>query len=134
MVNVKLILKEYVNNKEKNELNRLESVFNQCLDNVVSSHKKIKGVEPNIGPIDVMFDDTFKDGKIGAFVHPKFEGDVGKLLIKRKAVSDGGFEYIKHIITHELLHACLGYTEGDSHNEEFIELSKEVGLPVEYRS
>lgn len=133
MVNIKLILKEYVNSKEETELNKLKTVFNQCLDNVVSSHIKIKGSEPDIGPIDVMFDDSFKEGKIGAFVHPKFEGDTGKLLIKRKAISEGGYEYIKHIITHELLHACLGYTEGDSHDDEFIGLSVEVGLPSEYR-
>ena len=126
------MLREFVENDTKIQENTLRELFNSCLKKIYSAYKKMYGNSPDIPEIQLKFDDNFKDGKIGAFVHPEYDGDGGVLMIKPKAISSGGEEYVKHIITHELLHAVLGH-EGHEHDEDFHRLSDLVGLPKEYR-
>ena len=130
--NIRYILKEYVENDIKFQENTLDRLFNDCVKNIYSAYKKIYGGEPDIPKIKLKFDDNFKDGKIGAFIHPEFDGDHGVMLIKTKAIEDGGEEYVKHIITHELIHAVLGHKDHE-HDEKFHGLSDLLGLPNEYR-
>ena len=129
---IKYILREYIENDVKIEDNSLDELFNDCVKKIYSAFKKINGQEPDIPKIELKFDDNFKDGKIGAFIHPRHDGDHGVMLIKPKAINDGGEEYVKHIITHELIHAVLGH-KNHEHDEQFHRLSDLLGLPQEYR-
>jgi hypothetical protein len=129
---IRKILKEYVDNDQKIEDNSLNELFNDCVKKIYKAYKRIHGQEPDIPEIYLKFDDNFKDGKIGAFIHPENDTDHGVMLIKPKAINDGGEEYVKHIITHELIHAVLGH-RGHEHDEHFHRLSDLLGLPHEYR-
>jgi hypothetical protein len=129
---IKTLLKEYVENDMKSEDNALNTLFNDCVKKLYGAYKKIYGHSPDIPEIHLKFDDNFKDGKIGAFVHPENDSDHGVMLIKTKAIDDGGEEYVKHIITHELIHAVLGHKDHE-HDKQFHRLSDMVGLPKEYR-
>jgi hypothetical protein len=129
---IKLIIREYVENDVKIENNTLNELFRDCVKKIYAAFKKINGHEPDIPEIYLKFDDNFKDGKIGAFIHPKHDDDHGVMLIKTKAIEDGGEDYVRHIITHELIHAVLGH-KGHEHDEQFHRLSDLLGLPVEYR-
>ena len=129
---IKSLLKEYVENDMKSEDNALNVLFNDCVKKLYRAFEKIYGQSPDIPEIRLKFDDNFKDGKIGAFVHPENEDDHGVMLIKTKAIDDGGEEYVKHIITHELIHAVLGH-KNHEHDEKFHRLSDLMGLPQQYR-
>jgi hypothetical protein len=131
-LNIKTILREYVENELKTEDNVLNTLFNDSVKKIYTAYKKMYGQSPDIPEIQLKFDDNFKDGKIGAFIHPENEGEGGIMLIKTKAIDDGGAEYVKHIITHELIHAVLGH-KGHEHDEKFHRLSDLVGLPRKYR-
>jgi len=130
--NIRTILREYVENDLKTEDNALNTLFNDCVKKIYTAYKKLYGHSPEIPKIHLKFNDNFKNGKIGAFVHPKHDGDNGIMLIKSKAIDDGGAEYVKHIITHELIHAVLGHKDHE-HDERFHELADMLGLPNEYR-
>jgi hypothetical protein len=130
--NIKTILRTYVENDLNTEDNALNTLFNDCVKKIYKAYEKLYGHTPDIPEIHLKFDDNFKDGKIGAFIHPENEGDSGIMLIKSKAIDDGGAEYVKHIITHELIHAVLGH-KGHEHDEKFHGLSDLLGLPNEYR-
>lgn len=130
---IRYILREYVENDIKIEDNTLNELFNDVVKKLYNAYKKLFGKVPDIPEIKLKFDNNFKDGKIGAFVHPKFDGDNGYMLIKPKAIEDGGEEYVKHIITHELIHAVLGHKDHNEHDEHFHGLSKLLNLPMEYR-
>ena len=129
---IRVIIKEYIENDEKIEDNSLNELFNDCVKKIYRAYKELHGHEPDIPEIYLKFDDNFKDGKIGAFVHPEHEDDHGIMLIKPKAINDGGEEYVKHIITHELIHAVLGH-KNHEHDEHFHRLSDLCGLPHKYR-
>jgi hypothetical protein len=129
---IKTILREYVENDMKKEDNTLNILFNDCVKKIYMAYKKMYGHSPDIPEIHLKFDDNFKDGKIGAFVHPQNDGDNGVMMIKSKAIDDGGEEYVKHIITHELIHAVLGH-KNHEHDEKFHRLSDLMGLPQKYR-
>jgi hypothetical protein len=125
-------LREYVENDMKSEDNALNILFNDCVKKIYMAYKKMYGKSPDIPEIHLKFDDNFKDGKIGAFVHPQNDGDSGIMMIKSKAIKDGGEEYVKYIITHELIHAVLGH-KNHEHDEKFHRLSDLMGLPQQYR-
>lgn len=129
---IKTILREYVENDMKSEDNALNTLFNDCVKKLYMAYKKMYGHSPDIPEIRLKFDDNFKDGKIGAFIHPENDDDHGVMLIKTKAIDDGGEEYVKHIITHELIHAVLGH-KNHEHDEKFHRLSDLMGLPQQYR-
>ena len=129
---IRYIIKEYVENDSKYHENILNKLFKDCIKKIYFTYKKMFGHTPDIPEIHLRFDNNFKDGKIGAFVHPKNEGDNGVMLIKTKAIEDGGEEYVKHIITHELIHAVLGH-KNHEHDKQFHRLSDKLGLPQEYR-
>lgn len=130
---IRFIIKEYVENKEVIEDNTLNELFNNCVKKIYSAYFDIYGEEPDIPKVQLKFDDNFKDGKIGAFIHPNEEVKHGIMLIKPKAIEEGGEEYVRYIIMHELIHAVLGHGEHE-HDEEFNEMSDLVGLPNEYRN
>jgi hypothetical protein len=130
--NIRSILKEYVENSVETDNSGLESLFNDCVKKIYGAYQKLHGHTPDIPDVKLEFNDNFKDGKIGAFVHPEYEGDNGIMMIKTKALDNGGAEYVKHIITHELIHAVLGH-KNHEHDEHFHRLSDLLGLPEEYR-
>lgn len=129
---IKSIIREYIENHVKIEDNSLNDLFNDCVKKIYKSFEKKYGTKPNIPEIKLEFNDNFKDGKIGAFIHPRFDGDHGIMLIKPKAVIDGGEDYVRYIILHELIHAVLGH-KNHEHDDKFHELSDDLGLPDEYR-
>ena len=129
---IRVILREYVENDVKIEDNTLNQLFNDCVKKIYGAYKRLHGMEPDIPEIYLKFDNNFKDGKIGAFIHPENDGDHGVMLIKPKAINDGGEEYVKHIIIHELIHAVLGH-KNHEHDEQFHKLSDLLGLPHKYR-
>jgi hypothetical protein len=129
---IRVILKEYIENDVKIEDNTLNQLFSDCVKKIYGAYEKLHGHQPDIPEIYLKFDDNFKDGKIGAFVHPENEHDHGVMMIKPKAIEVGGEDYVKHIITHELIHAVLGH-KGHEHDEHFHRLSDLLGLPHKYR-
>jgi len=96
------------------------------------AYKKITGGELKLPKIDIMIDNTIKSGKIAGFNHPK-NGENGLLGIKEKAIKDK--EYLKWVITHELIHASIGedLPKSEEHEGLFKKLADEMGLPEEYQ-
>ena len=97
---IKTVLREYVENDMKKEDNTLNILFNDCVKKLYMAYEKMYGHSPDIPEIYLKFDDNFKDGKIGAFIHPENDEDHGVMLIKTKAIDDGGKDYVRHIINY----------------------------------
>ena len=91
---------------EKNEdLNTIKELKGGIENKLKKAYKKVTGKELDLPKIDIKIDDTIKNGKIAGFNHPK-KGKNGLMGIKPKALEDK--EYLKWVITHELIHACVG--------------------------
>lgn len=111
----------------------IKSVKNSIELELKRVYKNVTGNRLNLPKIDIKIDNSIKSGKIAGFNHPK-NGENGLLGIKEKALGDK--EYLKWVITHELIHACVG--EDLPHNEEheglFKKLANKMGLPKEYQA
>ena len=95
-------------------------------------YKNVTGNRLNLPKIDIKIDNSIKSGKIAGFNHPK-NGENGLLGIKEKALGDK--EYLKWVITHELIHACVGedLPQNEEHKGLFKKIADEMGLPKEYQ-
>jgi hypothetical protein len=110
---IRNIVKDYIISENKKHRLNEEKVdlgqINRMKDSIEKKLKKVyynvTGNECNIPKIDIKIDDTIIDGKIAGFNHPK-NGENGVMGIKSKALND--MEYLKWVITHELIHACVG--------------------------
>jgi len=138
--NLRKIIKETLITETKKSL--LE-VKNGVLDDIISLKNSIEknlkkvyfnitGEKLNLPRIDVKIDDNIVDGKIAGFNHPK-NGENGLMGIKSKALNDK--EYLKWVITHELIHACVGddLPKHKEHDGLFDKIADGMGLPEEYR-
>ena len=114
------------------DLNDIKSLKNGVERELKKAYKKITGGELKLPKIDIMIDNTIKSGKIAGFNHPK-NGENGLLGIKEKAIKDK--EYLKWVITHELIHASIGedLPKSEEHEGLFKKLADEMGLPEEYQ-
>ena len=118
---------------EKNEdLNTIKDLKGGIENKLKKAYKKVTGKELDLPKIDIKIDDTIKNGKIAGFNHPK-NGKNGLMGIKPKALEDK--EYLKWVITHELIHACVGkdLPKSKEHDGLFKKIADEVGLPEEYQ-
>lgn len=118
---------------EKNEdLNTIKELKGGIENKLKKAYKKVTGKELDLPKIDIKIDDTIKNGKIAGFNHPK-NGKNGLMGIKPKALEDK--EYLKWVITHELIHACVGkdLPKSKEHDGLFKKLADEMGLPEEYQ-
>lgn len=118
---------------EKNkDLKIIESLKNSIENKLKKAYKKITNKELDLPKIDIKLDGEIKDGKIAGFNHPK-DGKNGLMGIKPKALEDK--EYLKWVITHELIHACVGkdLPKHKEHGGLFKKMANEMGLPKEYR-
>ncbi len=118
---------------EKNEdLNTIKELKGSIENKLKKAYKKVTGKELDLPKIDIKIDDTIKNGKIAGFNHPK-NGKNGLMGIKPKALEDK--EYLKWVITHELIHACVGkdLPKSKEHDGLFKKIADEVGLPKEYQ-
>ena len=118
---------------EKNEdLNTIKDLKGGIENKLKKAYKKVTGKELDLPKIDIKIDDTIKNGKIAGFNHPK-NGKNGLMGIKPKALEDK--EYLKWVITHELIHACVGkdLPKSKEHDGLFKKIADEVGLPKEYQ-
>ena len=118
---------------EKNEdLNTIKELKGGIENKLKKAYKKVTGKELDLPKIDIKIDDTIKNGKIAGFNHPK-KGKNGLMGIKPKALEDK--EYLKWVITHELIHACIGkdLPKSKEHGGLFKKLADAMGLPEEYQ-
>lgn len=118
---------------EKNEdLNTIKELKGSIENKLKKAYKKVTGKELDLPKIDIKIDDTIKNGKIAGFNHPK-NGKNGLMGIKPKALEDK--EYLKWVITHELIHACVGkdLPKSKEHDGLFKKIADEMGLPEEYQ-
>lgn len=118
---------------EKNEdLNTIKELKGSIENKLKKAYKKVTGKELDLPKIDIKIDDTIKNGKIAGFNHPK-NGKNGLMGIKPKALEDK--EYLKWVITHELIHACVGkdLPKSKEHHGLFKKIADEMGLPEEYQ-
>jgi len=118
---------------EKNEdLNTIKELKGGIENKLKKAYKKVTGKELDLPKIDIKIDDTIKNGKIAGFNHPK-NGKNGLMGIKPKALDDK--EYLKWVITHELIHACVGkdLPKSKEHDGLFKKIADEMGLPEEYQ-
>ena len=118
---------------EKNEdLNTIKELKGSIENKLKKAYKKVTGKELDLPKIDIKIDDTIKNGKIAGFNHPK-NGKNGLMGIKPKALDDK--EYLKWVITHELIHACVGkdLPKSKEHDGLFKKIADEMGLPEEYQ-
>ena len=86
----------------------------------------------NLPKIDVLIDNDIKDGKIAGFNHPK-NGENGVIGVKEKALDD--MVYLKWVLTHELIHACVGedLPKSEEHHGLFKKIADKMGLPKKYQ-
>lgn len=137
---VKRIVKETIVSETKNphlmveneDLGVIKSLKKSIEDKLKKVYKKITGKDLNLPNIDIKLDDKIIDGKIAGFNHPK-NGKNGLMGIKPKALEDK--EYLKWVIVHELIHACVGkdLPKHKEHEGLFKKIADEMGLPKEYQ-
>ena len=118
--------------KENEDLTTINSLKSSIEDKLKKVYKKVTGKELDLPKIDIKLDDSIKDGKIAGFNHPK-NGEKGLMGIKPKALNDK--EYLKWVIVHELIHACVGkdLPKHKEHDGLFKKMADEMGLPKEYQ-
>ncbi len=153
--NIKRVLREFVENRTKNDISDKADYMQKKLDknskypkatrkvsymkdqiqqDVEDAYEDLTGEEPVNGDnIVIKVDDNIKDGKIGAFKHPENEKDLGVMKIHPKALNDT--DYVEDIIKHELIHAAHGIEDEEARNHGgiFQDLADRVGLPKKYR-
>lgn len=153
--NIKRVLREFVENRTKNDISDKADYMQKKLDknskypkatrkvsymkdqiqqDVEDAYEDLTGKEPVNGDnIVIKVDDNIKDGKIGAFKHPENEKDLGVMKIHPKALNDT--DYVEDIIKHELIHAAHGIEDEEARNHGgiFQDLADRVGLPKKYR-
>jgi len=137
---IKEIIKETITNvgdnprilKENEDLTTIKSLKRSIENKLKKVYKKVTGKELDLPKIDIKLDDSIKDGKIAGFNHPK-NGENGLMGIKPKALNDK--EYLKWVIVHELIHACVGkdLPKHKEHDGLFKKMADEMGLPKEYQ-
>ena len=141
MVNlVKKIIKETLSmevkkphlKEKKEDLEVIRDVKNGVEKKLKKVYFDITGEELDLPKIDIKIDDDIVDGKIAGFNHPK-KGKNGLMGIKSKALNDE--EYLKWVITHELIHASVGkdLPKSKEHTGLFKKIADEMGLPKEYQ-
>ena len=119
--------------KEKNDdLKTINTLKNSIEVELKKVYKKVTGKELDLPKIDIKLDSKIEDGKIAGFNHPK-NGKNGLMGIKPKALEDK--EYLKWVIVHELIHACVGkdLPKHKEHEGLFKKIADEMGLPKEYQ-
>ena len=117
----------------KNEaLESIRSLKNDIEYKLKKVCKNVLGKDLNLPEIDIIIDNTIKSGKIAGFNHPK-NGENGVIGVKEKALDDK--EYLKWVLTHELIHASIGkdLPKSQEHNGLFKKIADEMGLPKEYQ-
>ncbi len=109
----------------------ISKIKNNIVNDLGKVYLDVTGNKLILPPIDIKIDDTIKDGKIAGFNHPK-NGENGKMGIKSKALED--VEYLKWVITHELIHAAVGedLPKSEEHEGLFKKLAEKINLPKEY--
>lgn len=124
--------KRFVLNEENGDLNQIRSLKNSIEKKLKKVYLDVTGNELDLPTIDIKIDDDIIDGKIAGFNHPK-NGKNGLMGIKSKALDDK--EYLKWVITHELIHACVGedLPAHKEHDGLFDKIADGMGLPEEYR-
>ena len=137
---IKGIIKETIVNvgnnprilKENEDLTTIKSLKRSIENKLKKVYKKVTGKELDLPKIDIKLDDGIKDGKIAGFNHPK-NGKNGLMGIKPKALNDK--EYLKWVIVHEMIHACVGkdLPKHKEHDGLFKKIADEMGLPKEYQ-
>jgi hypothetical protein len=137
---LKKVIKEVVSNGGKNpflmekdkDLNDVKSLKKSIDEKLKKVYKNITGEELTLPKIDIKIDSSIKDGKIAGFNHPK-NGENGLIGIKPKALKNK--EYLKWVITHELIHASIGedLPKHKEHGGLFNKIADGMGLPEEYR-
>ena len=117
---------------ENDDLKTVKSLKNFIENKLKKVYKKVTGKDLNLPNIDIKLDDKIIDGKIAGFNHPK-NGKNGLMGIKPKALEDK--EYLKWVIVHELIHACVGkdLPKHKEHDGLFKKIADEMGLPKEYQ-
>ncbi len=128
---IKKVLREADVPSVENPNYLISKIKNNVVDDLGRVYLDVTGDKLVLPPIDIKIDDTIKDGKIAGFNHPK-NGENGKMGIKSKALED--VEYLKWVITHELIHAAVGedLPKSEEHEGLFKELAEKIGLPKEY--
>ena len=118
--------------KENEDLMKIRDIKNSIEKKLKKVYLDVTGEELDLPKIDIKIDDSIKDGKIAGFNHPK-NGKNGLMGIKPKALEDK--EYLKWVITHELIHACIGkdLPKSKEHGGLFKKLADAMGLPEEYQ-
>tara|TARA_B100000927_G_scaffold211403_1_gene172106 strand:- start:134 stop:538 length:405 start_codon:yes stop_codon:yes gene_type:complete len=128
---IKKVLREADVPSVENPNYLISKIKNNVVDDLGRVYLDVTGDKLVLPPIDIKIDDTIKDGKIAGFNHPK-NGENGKMGIKSKALED--VEYLKWVITHELIHAAVGkdLPKSEEHEGLFKKLAEKIGLPKEY--
>ena len=123
--------KPYLNEK-KGDLEVINDLKNSIEKKLKKAYLDVTGEELDLPKIDVKIDDDIVDGKIAGFNHPK-NGKNGLMGIKSKALDDK--EYLKWVITHELIHASVGkdLPKSKEHTGLFKKIADKMGLPKEYQ-
>ena len=151
--NIKKILREYVENRDKftdyidyaqekmtkssdypKETEKINQLKDRLEKKVGKAYQEVTGEEPvSDDNIVVKVDDNIKKGKIGSFKHPENKKDLGVLKVHPKALDDT--DYIEDILKHELIHAAHGVEdeEARNHGGVFQQVANKVGLPKKYR-
>lgn len=118
---------------EKGENEVLDIMKSNVEEKIKKAYKKVTGKELNLPKFEIKVDDEIKDGKIAGMIHPDGKGNGGVIGVKSKALKDK--EYLKWVITHELIHASVGEKQDMKHNHSglFDKIADEIGLPQKYR-
>lgn len=118
--------------EKKGDLEIINGIKSDIEKKLKKVYLDVTGKELDLPKINVKIDDTIVDGKIAGFNHPK-NGKNGLMGIKSKALDDK--EYLKWVITHELIHASVGkdLPKSKEHTGLFKKIADKMGLPKEYQ-
>lgn len=120
--------------KERKQYSALVTkLAHEFLPEVIGAYKRVTGNEIKDVPYVSMgvSDINLPPGKVGHNTNKTDITDYGIIDIHPQAFSKD-IEYLKSVIKHELLHFVLAQANNPSHNDQFVRIGRELGIPKKY--
>ena len=116
---------------------RLQHMVRGILPEAIDAYRKVRGFDPNLGQLSISFSDIIPpDGKIAVYQRFDCEEGIceGAISVNPKAFREEGMDYLRWVITHEIVHYMLNTrTQDQAHGGEFQAVSNLLRIPQQFQ-
>lgn len=120
--------------KRKAISKKLTEYGRKVVPGVIEAYKKSTGNElrSNLRNFSIGLSKVpIMPGKVGRHIGHTDVADYSIMTVSPKALKQG-VEFVKIVVKHELIHYVLNQTSNPTHNEEFMRVGRELGIPKKF--